>query len=266
MLSGHVGVLLLGAFRSESDVGAYRVFIYVVLIMALVKMSFGRIYKPIVSEFVSTGDMMGVMEVHRRVSKWMLIASSFAGLVILLLREDILGILVPDQYVVATPALLVLAASRATVASLGPQGMALEALGSTKFSMVNALLMLGINVGLGFVLIPEHGVLGAAIALAAGTLAAALAELVEVYGLHRIHPFDFSYLRSVGVVFSAGAIMYALTAAWGTAGTLRMVTLTLALVLLFTLGLRFSGALDAEDYAVMRQVWARLRTVRGTRP
>lgn len=265
MLSGHVGVLLLGAFRSESDVGAYRVFVYVVLIMSLVKMSFGRIYKPVAAELVSLGDTRGVLELHRRVSKWMLIVASFVGLIILFLREDILGILVPSDYVVATSALLVLAASRTIVGSLGPQGMALEALGNTRFSMVNALLMLGINTGLGFLLIPEHGVLGAAVALAAGTLVAALAELLEMYALHRIHPFSSTYFRGAAVVLSAGAVMYALTAAWETAGLLRMMTLTPVLALLFAAGLRFSGALDSEDYAVMRHAWTRLITMSTVR-
>jgi O-antigen/teichoic acid export membrane protein len=258
MLSGHVGVLLLGAFRSETDVGAFRVFIYVVLIMTLVKMSFGRIYKPIVTESLSTGDKKGVLEIHQRVSKWMLIAASFTGLTILFLREDILVLLVPSGYVATTSALLVLAASGTIVGSLGPQGMTLEALGNTKFSMVNALLMLSINIGLGFLLIPGYGALGAAIALAIATLAASLAELLEVYALHRIHPFSATYFRGVAVVLCGGTIMYALTSVWETAGFPRAATLTLLLASFFALGLRFSGALDAEDYAVLKHAWARL--------
>ena len=96
------------------------------------------------------------------------------------------------------------------------------------------------------------------VALAVGTLAAALAELMEMYALHRIHPFSSTYFRGAAVVLCARAAMYALTAAWETAGLLRMVALTLALTLFFAAGLRLSGALDRDDYAVMRHAWTRL--------
>ena len=203
MLSGHVGVLLLGAFRPESEVGVYRVYLYLVLLVVLVRASFVQIYKPVAAGLVSAGDRAGVTELHKRVSKWMLVAGSFVGLVILLMGDDLLGILVPESYRIAVSALLLLAGARTVVAALGPQGMTLEAFGNTRFSMLNALLMLGVNIVLGRMLIPSHGVFGAAAAVASAVTVVACAELIEVYALHRLHPFSSAYFRSLAAALRA---------------------------------------------------------------
>ncbi len=258
MLSGHVGVLLLGAFRSEAEVGVFRVYVYIAAILVLVRTSFVRIYKPVAAEFASVRDPAGVRELFHRVSKWMLLAGSFVGLIILLMGKDILGILVPSSYRIATSALLLLAGARTVTAALGPHDMTLEAFGNTRLSMLNALLMLGVNVVLGRLLIPTHGVLGAAIALAAAVLVVASAGLLEVYVLHRLHPFRATYLRSLVVVLVAGALTYVLGRIWNIEGVPRIVSLTVVLALLYIGGLRFSGALDREDCAVLRRVWIRV--------
>ncbi len=259
MLSGHVGVLLLGAFRPESEVGVYRVYVYLVLLLVLVRTSFVQIYKPVAAGLVSTGDRAGVTELHKRVSKWMLVTGSFFGMVILLMGDDLLGILVPESYRIAVSALLLLAGARTAVAALGPQGMTLEAFGNTRFSMLNALLMLVVNVVLGRMLIPSHGVFGAAAALASAVTVVACAELLEVYALHRLHPFSSAYFRSLAVALGASVVIYLLKAVWQIDGIARVAVLTLGLALLYAAGLRFSGSLDRHDYAVLAVIRDRLR-------
>ena len=259
MLSGHVGILLLGAFRPASEAGVFRVYVYLVLLLVLVRTSFVQIYKPVAAGLVSTGDRAGVTELHKRVSKWMLVAASFFGLVVLLMGNDLLGILVPESYRTAVSALLLLAGARTVVAALGPQGMTLEAFGNTRISMFNGLLMLGVNIGLGRMLIPSHGVVGAAAALAVAVTVTAGAELIEVYALHRLHPFSGAYFRSLIVALGAGVVVYMLRAVWQTDGIARVAVLTLGLALLYVAGLRFSGSLDRHDYAVLAIIRDRVR-------
>jgi stage V sporulation protein B len=52
---GQIGVLLLGRFRPLEEVGAFRVYVYLVLIMVMVRASFTRIYKPVAAGMTSTG-------------------------------------------------------------------------------------------------------------------------------------------------------------------------------------------------------------------
>jgi stage V sporulation protein B len=259
MLSGHVGVLLLGAYRPESDAGIYRVYVYLVLLLVLVRTSFMQIYKPVAAGLISGSEGADVIELHKRVSKWMLIAGSFVGLALLLLGTDLLAVLVPEGYRSAVSALMLLAAARTLVAVMGPQGMTLEAFGNTRLSMLNALLMLAVNVGLGRLLIPSHGVLGAAAALAAAVVLAACAELAEVYLLHRLHPFGNTYFRSLAVALVAGIAMYLLRTTMPTPGPVRMGVLFSGLVAFYAVGLSLSGSLDAQDRALLAAIRGKLR-------
>lgn len=258
MLYGNVGVLLLGAFRPEAEVGVYRVYIYVVLMLVLVKTSFSQIYKPVAAEVISVGDRSNILELHRRVSKWMLIISLLFSLGMFLLGLDVLALLLPGEYMQAPAALLILIAARALAAAIGLQGMTLEAYGNTRLSMLNALLLLGVNVGLGRLLIPTHGVLGAAVALAAAIAVATVAELAEVYIIHRVHPFSGAYFRGLVVGVVVGAGVYLVRQLWCPPGPLGIVACGVALTLLYALGLRVSGTLDSEDYALLRRMRTRL--------
>ncbi len=262
LMSGHAGVLMLGALRPEADVGVYRVYIYVILVLVLVKVSFARIYKPIAAGLVSSGDSSGIRQLHNRVSKWMLIAGSFLGLLILLLGEDFLGVLVPASYRVSGSALLVLVVARTLSTALGPQSVTLEAFGNTRFSMLNGLLMLAINVTAGLLLIPKHGVLGAAGALGLALVVYTAIELIEVYLLHKLHPFSRAYLTSSAVVVGAGVAAFYAGNAFEMGAVPRVIVTALVLTVVFVVGLRASGSLDRDDYAVVGRLLARL-SVRG---
>lgn len=258
LMSGHIGVLMLGALRPEADVGVYRVYIYVILVLSLVKVSFTRIYKPIAAGLVSTGDSSGIRQLHLRVSKWMLITGSFLGLLILLLGEDLLGVLVPTSYRVSGSALLVLVAARTLSAVLGPQSVTLEAFGNTRLSLLNGLLMIAVNVSAGLLLIPKHGVLGAAGALGLALVVHTAAELVEVYLLHRLHPFSRAYLTSSAIVVAAGVAAFYAGNAFEMETVPRVLVTALVLTVVFLVGLRVSGSLDRDDYAVVGRLLARL--------
>ena len=62
---------------------------------------------------------------------------------------------------------MVLAAAMLVATGCGMVDMVLTMAGRTSWNLGNVLLALGVNVGLDLLLIPEHGVLGAAIGLAA---------------------------------------------------------------------------------------------------
>jgi O-antigen/teichoic acid export membrane protein len=102
-------------------------------------------------------------------------------------------------------------------------------------------------------------VFGAAAALASAVTVVACAELLEVYALHRLHPFSSAYFRSLAVALGASVVIYLLKAVWQIDGIARVAVLTLGLALLYAAGLRFSGSLDRHDYAVLAVIRDRLR-------
>jgi O-antigen/teichoic acid export membrane protein len=258
MFSGQVGILLLGHFRPAADVGVFQVYVYMVLVMQLALNAFSQIYKPVAAEFASHNDHSTSKELFSRVGKWMLVSGSFVGLVVIVFGRDVVELVFPSSYGVATSALLILAVGRTAISSLGPQGMALEAHGDTRLSMLNGLLMVSVNVGLAFLLIPRYGIVGAAVASSAATLGAAVAGLIEVAALHRLHPFNLPYWKALAVAGAAGIITWLLKVRFPLGGLGGLATMFAVLAVLYAGGLMISGALDSTDCDVLRRVWSRM--------
>ncbi|MBD3368623.1 MAG: oligosaccharide flippase family protein [Candidatus Eisenbacteria bacterium] len=248
----NVGVLLLGVYRSPAEVGVYRIIIYMTLILVLIQTSFAQIYKPLSAGFAATGDRMNSDLLYRRVGKWMLMAGGLAWLIVALLGRDIVGVLFPESYHVGLEALAVLAAGRLAVAACGPQAAALEAFGNTRLSMVNAILMLGVSLGLGYVLIPRMGILGAALSTSIAVLTTAVVGLAEMGALHGLWPFSRQSMRILGaIVLTAAPFWFAVRRLH----PLGLGLTALALVLLagsYLMMLRVLGALDETDRAMFK--------------
>ncbi|MFH1690022.1 MAG: oligosaccharide flippase family protein [Candidatus Eisenbacteria bacterium] len=257
---GQVGILFLGRYWSLADVGVFRVYVYVVLVMVMVRASFTKIYKPVASEMLSTGDHEELGRAYARVARWMFIPNSAIFLVIALFGSRALVLLLGAEYQVVPVALVVLAAGRLLVSSLGPQGMTLEAFGHTRLSMVNAFVMVGANVGLCALLVPGHGILGAAVAASASASLGALAGLAQVFVLHRMHPFGFGFTRCVGAALAVWLLGGTQAERIGAMGLGELTCAATATLTLYALGLVLVRGFDATDRQVLAE--ARDRVLR----
>jgi O-antigen/teichoic acid export membrane protein len=79
--------------------------------------------------------------------------------------------------------------------------------GKQDFELVNAMVMLVLNVALNFLLIPIYGILGAAMATGVSYAVINIARIVEVYKLLRMHPYDTNYHK----LFIAGFAVVSLS-------------------------------------------------------
>lgn len=259
VFAANIGILLLGCFGTTSDVGVYRVYVYMILILVLAQSSFGRIYKPVASGFVSSGNAAEGELLYKRVGKWMLIVGGYGSLVVMLFGRDIVALLFPEGYQTAAGALVVLALGRLMVAVCGPQGVALEAFGSTRLSLVNALLMLGLNLGLGYLLIPSYGITGAALAMALAQAGGAVAGLVGMRVVHGLLPFGRPYLLAVAALAASGLPAWLLVRRLGSLNAALTVGAVVALAAVYGFALWSFRALDEVDYGVLARIRNRMR-------
>lgn len=257
----NTSALLLGFYRSASDVGIYRVYAYMILILTLSQASFAQIYKPLASGFVSSGNAIDGELLYRRVGKWMLMVGGYAGLVVVFFGRDIIAFLFPEGYQVAATALIILASGRVAVSACGPQGAGLEAFGSTRLSMSNAILMLGLNLGLGHILIPGLGVVGAALSTSLAVSGTAVAGLVAMKLVHGILPFGTGYLRTLMTLAVLALPLWLLTSGPKMLSAPLTVGLILGLGAVYCLALWLFGALDDVDRDVFMMVWRRVRRI-----
>lgn len=255
---GQVGFLFLGYFRPSAEIGVYRIYIYLVSFLGLVLSSFAQIYKPVISELISKGKLEEVGRIYKRVSKWIFLINSLGFLVTVLFGPPIIKILFTKSYLVAPTALLILAAGSFLNSSFGPEGMTIEAFGNTKLSMLNAVIMLGINLALSYLLIPQYGIIGAAIATASSVTFGGLAGVIEIYLLYHLQPYTLQHLKYIVIAVTAGTAIYAITRSFTSLGVIGLLGFILLLMVMYLIGLYFSRSLDSLDYQVLSRAWARI--------
>ncbi len=250
LFMGQIDFLFLGYYRSSGEVGVYRVYIYLAVVLALVMQSFAKIYKPVISEKLARHHSSRVILIFKRVSKWIFIINAFGLTVFLLFGRDIIRIFFTEKYLMAPAALLILVGGRFINSTFGPEGMTLEAFGKTKLLMINSLIMVTANLGLDIWLVPKHGLYGAAIATAVSVILGGAAGLIEIFCLYRMQPYSLLHLKSLAcIMVSAGTGFFMIShlphTSWGIAVTV------LIMAGIYAGGLIFTHCLDSNDMKVL---------------
>lgn len=250
---GEINFLFLGYFKSVTEVGVFRIYIYMVIILAYVPNSFAKIYKPVISESIAKNNLKEVVYTYKWVSKWIFLINWLGLLILFLFGPDIIRILFTKNYAIAPTALFILAAGRFLNSSFGPEGMTLEAFGKTKLSMLNSIIRLFTNLILAFLLIPKYGVIGASVATASAITLGGLAGLIEIYLLYRMQPYSLKYIKYIclGLISAASAYFLAhrfeMDFFW-------LIGVIVIFTLIYVAGLHFSKSLDRIDYLIYFKV------------
>ncbi|MCP2518980.1 oligosaccharide flippase family protein [Candidatus Aminicenantes bacterium AC-335-K20] len=255
---GQIDFLFLGYYRSSSEVGIYRIYIYLVTILALVLQSFAHIYKPVISELIAEKNIKEIKETYKRVSKWIFIINGLGLLTLLIFGSNIVRIFFTKSYLFAPTALYILAAGRFLNSSIGPEGMTLEGFGNTKLLMLNSLIMLGTNVGLDYFLIPRYGIVGASIATSSSITIGGLAGLIEIYVLYRMQPFTLKHIKYAGIAIFSGILIYFLSYKLNELNIVRLIGLIGLLTIIYVIGVYYSQSLDSLDYKVFGKIKAKI--------
>lgn len=198
---GQLDSLLLGYFETAKEVGIYRIYWSLALVMSVIQDSFGKIYKPTASFHAAKKDIGAVREIYQRTTKWNILINIFiAGLFAIMGRQIVLSFFAPE-YTVYFGAFLIMIGGHLTNSLFGYQGKTLEALGNVQLLLFNNLVRLVLNVALAFLLIPPFGVYGAALATSSALIAVNVISYLEIHFLYEMKLFDKIYLRAVAGVF-----------------------------------------------------------------
>jgi O-antigen/teichoic acid export membrane protein len=117
--------------------------------------------------------------------------------------------------------------------------------GKSSWNLFNTIFSAGLGVGLGLVLIPRYGVVGAAIAAAATVAANNLIPLAQVWGYLRLHPLGRGFL----IVASSALFAYGIG---GTLTRLLLGSTPVALAVASVLGTIVYVALLRRSREVLR--------------
>ncbi|MDG2122972.1 MAG: polysaccharide biosynthesis C-terminal domain-containing protein, partial [Verrucomicrobiales bacterium] len=248
-------VLLMGVFRDSDEVGVYSACARLAPAIMLAHESLGPIFIARLSDLFASQDWRGIRHLYELTARWAMWPGLVMAWTLVLFRSDLLALLGAEFSAGAT-ALAVLASGKAVAASMGMSGRVFAVSGKARINLINMALLVGGNILLNLLWIPEYGALGAAAATSLSLATVRTLQVVELWFLHRMLPWSVKCLIPVlGISLLAG-VTYPFRA--GLAGQFGWL-LPLALFLAGCTVLFLCAGVSEED----RNVWRALRQKLG---
>jgi O-antigen/teichoic acid export membrane protein len=161
---GQTGVIILGMFRSESEVGYYAMAVKLAGVTTFVLQAINAMAAPKFSELYHTGKMDELFHVARKSTKLIFWTTTPVLVGLLILGKICLRLLFGDDFSVAYPAMVLIVIGQFVNSVSGSNGHFMDMTGHQKVLRNIIFFAALINIMLGWVLIPRFGINGAAFA------------------------------------------------------------------------------------------------------
>ena len=248
-----IGIFILGLLSRDVQVGLFGVALSLqgpgnVFLGGIV-----NIWAPVVSDLHARGDIERLDSLYKTINRWIATFSLPVFVAFIIEADLILRTFFPKAFPGAVPVVMILCVGNIFYTATGPTGYVISMTGRPGVNFVNSLVAIGLYIGLGIVVVPEHGAVGMAAVDAVVTAVINVVRVVQAKILVGVQPFGRSFAKPV----TATAIGAALLLAWSTVADdrwpLEWAGLVGAAIAYFAV-LRFLGV-DEEE----RHVWQRIK-------
>ena len=181
------GVLLLSSLSTARDAGIYAAMSRYVLAGMIVVQALRIALAPRMAALLATGDARGAGEVQRAGAAWTVLGSWPLYLLLAIFPGTLLGFFGAEFRDGAT-ALAILAVGMLTTLASGTAHTLLLMAGRSGLNLLDRAIALGLQVGLGVLLVPHYGLVGAAVAATVGAVAGNALALVQTRRLIGTEP------------------------------------------------------------------------------
>lgn len=246
---GQLEPLILGYFLDAGAVGVYSVSLKLTFVGSIILVAFNRIFAPHVSAIFSQGKLTELSRLFQTITKWAfaMCLPVFLGLIIF--AKPIIGIF-GHEFQVGASSLVVLSLAQLVNVGVGSVGVLLIMSGKPIVELLNGVFFVALNVALDIALIPQYGILGAAIANGFTIALLNITRLVEVFVLLRLQPYNRTYLKPLGAGGVAAVALGLAASIWPVDGWTRLAFYLTALGAVYLLSWLAMGLADDDRAAV----------------
>lgn len=196
--------LVLGYFKSASEVGIYNLALSIAGLISLPSLVGSSVLLPIFSELHEKKDNKLINLIYSTSFKWLSILSLPILFVIIAYPSLVLNIVGGTEFLTGNKPLALLSFAFLISTVIIPSTIVLLAAGKTKFLLMNTAIAVVINLILNLILIPMYGMMGAAFSFFVTAFFVNILRLIEVKKLLQMQPFNWKYIRLLLVFFIAG--------------------------------------------------------------
>jgi O-antigen/teichoic acid export membrane protein len=161
---GQTGVIMLGIFRAEAEVGYYSVAVKLATLTAFVLQAINSMAGPKFSELFHAGKIDELFYVAKKSAKLIFWTTAPVLFALLVLGKPVLGLLFGKEFAIAYGALVLLTLGQFVNSICGSTGIFLNMTGDQNSLAKVVLIAAVINIGLNGLLVVPLGMVGSAIA------------------------------------------------------------------------------------------------------
>lgn len=201
-----LGVLILGAYGSDAQVGLFAIATALQTAGNIFATGIVAIFSPLVVELYERTETARLEALYQTINRWMA-TFSLPIFGALMLEPDLFTrILGGDEAAGAAILIPILAIGNIVRVGTGPASTLLSMSGRPLLNFFNSFFAVVAYVGLGIWLVPTHGALGMAIVDSGVTLLVNAARALEVRILLGLRPFGKTFLKPI-VAISAATVV-----------------------------------------------------------
>ncbi len=244
--------LMLGYYRTSSEVGIYNLAVKTALLPNLILVAFNAIFTPIMSDLFNRGEIKKVEGLFKTVTRWIFLMSFPYTLIVALLSKEIMGIF-GLEFTVGWVSLILLVCSQLISAGTGPVIEILSMSGKQMVMLYNEVGAVVLNVLLNVLLIPPFGITGAAIATGIAWATLNVMSLVQVHRRYRIHPYERACFKPLLAGLVAFCLLFQVKALlrWAQLPKFPTMFAVSGLFLVVYIGLLWRMGLSSDDHFIL---------------
>jgi O-antigen/teichoic acid export membrane protein len=240
--------LMIGYFMPSGRLGIYSVAMKTSQLTSIVLACFVTIFRPVVSTLSYQKERHKLQTLLSTVTRWAYIASFSIFLLIVLLSKDVLSLFGPE-FAAGRHSLIILSFAQLINASVGPVGATLVMSGKQDYLMYNTLIVCLSNILMNYILIPSHGILGAAIASGTSIIVLNIAMLIEAIIILKVHPFSLHFYKlTLSGLITFGAVYLLKNTGFEWSGLIGIVLYTLVFLIILILMICMWGFDNDDKY------------------
>jgi O-antigen/teichoic acid export membrane protein len=201
-------ILMLGYFKSSSDVGIYAIAARMAILIELPVNALNAIFEPTIAEISGRGEEKSLLSLYRAVTPWIVVIGFFIFMLLIILAGPIME-LFGRNFLGGAMVLLILGLGQLINIGVGSAGALLNMTGHPRVILINTVSMICLNFALNCLLIPVYGIYGAALATAISLAAVNIFRLIEIKLILKINPFSAQYGKALSAAVISGGLIYA---------------------------------------------------------
>jgi O-antigen/teichoic acid export membrane protein len=164
LINGRTDILALGFFRSDAEIGIFRVATQMAAVVIFALQAVNSIQGPHIAHLFAKGDMDKLQTMITRSAQGVMLFALPAVVVIILFGDYIIAKVFGPEYESAYIPLVILSVGQLVNASMGSVGSLLNMTGHERDTTKSIFVAAVINVTLNLSLVPFWGIIGAAVA------------------------------------------------------------------------------------------------------